>query len=289
MTIQQIKNFIIIVDTGSFTKAEDLTFLSKQALKKQIDSLEDELQFRLITRNSKGIYLTEAGETFYNASVKSMKALDSLINECRTISHKIEQLNIGNPSHPKLLLGKVFLEFARRYPGVHQNILVVTKDVSQMVLNGQLDLAEFVYRPELIPEGILYKCITDLHYSCIMLASHPLADRELITIPDLIPYELGITATKHNEMLDLLQTYPQAVIKKYSDSSFRTIENVCYNQGIFLTKSYYSDQFTPLISRTLETDLKFECGVIYRENPSRAVQNFLDLIDEIFSADDSSQ
>ena len=88
MTLQQIKSFIAVVEAGSFNKAEETTFLTKQALKKQVDTLEAELEFNLISRNSKGIQLTNAGRKFYQAVLDSLHHLEILISECRLIARR---------------------------------------------------------------------------------------------------------------------------------------------------------------------------------------------------------
>ena len=47
--------------SGSMARAAEELFLSKQAVKKQIDSLEAELGFSLFVRSSRGLALTQAG------------------------------------------------------------------------------------------------------------------------------------------------------------------------------------------------------------------------------------
>ena len=64
MNDKQLKSFITVTECGSFTKAENFFFFSAQALKKQIDSLENELGFALFLRSSKGVVLTAAGKKF---------------------------------------------------------------------------------------------------------------------------------------------------------------------------------------------------------------------------------
>ena len=54
MDDKQLYSLLKIVECGSFSKAEEVLFLSKQALKKQIDSLEDEVGFPLTIRTHCG-------------------------------------------------------------------------------------------------------------------------------------------------------------------------------------------------------------------------------------------
>lgn len=66
MNLNQLGNFITIAKVGSFSKAETTLYVSKNALKKQIDSLEAELGFPLFIRSPRGLQLTEVGILFLN-------------------------------------------------------------------------------------------------------------------------------------------------------------------------------------------------------------------------------
>ena len=48
MNEQQLKTLKKTVECGSLSKAEETLYLSKQAIKKQIDSLEEEIGFTLL-------------------------------------------------------------------------------------------------------------------------------------------------------------------------------------------------------------------------------------------------
>ena len=52
MTISQIKYFLEAVDCGSFQKASEKLYISRQALSKQIRAVETELGFALLDRKA---------------------------------------------------------------------------------------------------------------------------------------------------------------------------------------------------------------------------------------------
>ncbi|KOC91928.1 LysR family transcriptional regulator [Winslowiella iniecta] len=64
--LKQIQTFIAVVDCGSFTRAAERLFISKAMASIHVKSLEDLLNIPLLIRNTRGITLTEAGETLYN-------------------------------------------------------------------------------------------------------------------------------------------------------------------------------------------------------------------------------
>ena len=84
MNYRQINIFFILASEGSFSKAESKAFLTKQALKKQLDVLEDELGFRLFTRSNQGLDLTPKGQIFHKGMLDIQTELDDLISKCRS-------------------------------------------------------------------------------------------------------------------------------------------------------------------------------------------------------------
>ena len=88
MNSAQIDSFLQIADVGSFSKAEDLLHITKTALKRQIDRLEDELGFHLFIRNASGLILTDAGAEFY----KRMKAI---VADCRTLVADCQRIDLS--------------------------------------------------------------------------------------------------------------------------------------------------------------------------------------------------
>src|ERR1700761_3444265 len=65
LDIKLIEAFAVIVRTGSLTKAEALTGISKSTLSRHLQRLEEDLGVELIERSSRRVVPTEAGKAFY--------------------------------------------------------------------------------------------------------------------------------------------------------------------------------------------------------------------------------
>jgi LysR family transcriptional regulator, transcriptional activator of the cysJI operon len=66
MHIETLKTFCDLIETGSFSKAAALNFVSQSAVSQQVKSLEQRFETRLIERGQrKGVTPTEAGKIFY--------------------------------------------------------------------------------------------------------------------------------------------------------------------------------------------------------------------------------
>lgn len=70
----RVKTFILVAESGSFSKAAKISLLSPVSVKKQMDSLESQVGVQLLERGNRGVSLTPAGKTFYDG-VKRMEFL----------------------------------------------------------------------------------------------------------------------------------------------------------------------------------------------------------------------
>ena len=60
-----LDTFIAVSDCGSFTKAAERLYISPTAVMKQMNTLENHLNLKLIDRTSSGVRLTAAGALIY--------------------------------------------------------------------------------------------------------------------------------------------------------------------------------------------------------------------------------
>ena len=93
---EYLKTFICAAECGSFAKAAEALFLSPNAIKKRINSLEESLGFPLFERPLKGIKLTPAGKAFYEDSKKLVQSYNNAAEKAKTISeNKSDSVRIG--------------------------------------------------------------------------------------------------------------------------------------------------------------------------------------------------
>ncbi len=67
---QQLRYFVCVAECGSINRAAEHLFVSQQALRASINSLEQKIGFPLFVRSSKGMQLTEAGWTVLSDTEK---------------------------------------------------------------------------------------------------------------------------------------------------------------------------------------------------------------------------
>lgn len=99
MKLASLRNFIVITNCGSFTKASQQLLISQPTLSRQIRELEQELGVSLYERSKDGLQLSEAGETLMEEAVWIVERCDRLSGlfqpetESRKKTHEV--LRIG--------------------------------------------------------------------------------------------------------------------------------------------------------------------------------------------------
>jgi DNA-binding transcriptional LysR family regulator len=122
--LRQIKYFQSVVKNNSFSEAAEECHISQSAISQQIQALERDLGFSLLSRKNRKFELTPAGEHFYQKSLILVADYERICRESFRLAHHDESaLRIG------VLRGYVGTElhlaieqFNTKYPDVSINI-----------------------------------------------------------------------------------------------------------------------------------------------------------------------
>lgn len=88
----KLKTFIAVVDSGSFSKAAKKLYISNVSVMNQINSLERELNLKLLERTSTGVVPTRIGTSIYKKSLLMIEESDSFLSEFRENTNSIIKL-----------------------------------------------------------------------------------------------------------------------------------------------------------------------------------------------------
>ena len=139
--LNSIKNFQLIVEKNSFSKAARNNYSSSSSLSKQLNWLEDQLRIQLLYRSTRHLSLTEEGKQFYNQSKIIVNQLDNLIKETQESSNKLTgNLTISAPrTFGQIVLVKYMPIFMQDYPDI--NVKIKLSNEYQDLINEQIDVA----------------------------------------------------------------------------------------------------------------------------------------------------
>lgn len=96
MLFKQIKYFLTIAETGSFTEAAAQCYISQSAVSQQINALEAELGVALFERTPRRVLLTDAGRYLYENGKKIIRSSEKLKQGVMAAAYKSsEQLCVA--------------------------------------------------------------------------------------------------------------------------------------------------------------------------------------------------
>ncbi len=138
-SIRQLRYFVEIAESGSFTAAAEHLYIAQSALSRQIKELEQQLGTPLFERTARQPRLTPAGQTFLERARKLLADLDSAERLTQQIGQGLRGSLRLNHSSTVPLTGRL-LERLSSYLGANPNI---TLEIAQQGSEAQLqDIAE---------------------------------------------------------------------------------------------------------------------------------------------------
>ena len=125
MRLSQIRDFVAVVDAGSFSAAARLLNVSQPGLTKSIGSLEAELAVSLLQRTSRGVSLTNSGRAFYARARAAHSEIDKAQQELKQLAGgHTGKVAIGfGPLAAALVLPRAVQSFRHQYPTVELRLL----------------------------------------------------------------------------------------------------------------------------------------------------------------------
>jgi len=78
MEINELKAFIVVAETLSFSRAADQLYITQPAVSKRIASLEEKLSTKLFDRIGRNVNLTEAGEHLFARATRILQDIENL-------------------------------------------------------------------------------------------------------------------------------------------------------------------------------------------------------------------
>jgi DNA-binding transcriptional LysR family regulator len=152
LDITPLRTFVVVADTGSFTRAAGIVNLTQSAVSVQIRKVEEQIGRRLFERNSRQLELTAEGEIL----LPYARRIVALHDEARRrLGHSELKgvVRLGAPEYfsPQTLASLLAL-FKGRYPSVHLEIeMGIGPDIAALFDKGVLDVA--IVNREISDEG----------------------------------------------------------------------------------------------------------------------------------------
>ncbi|WP_262689643.1 LysR family transcriptional regulator [Kordiimonas aestuarii] len=183
MDLYLLRYFLAVVETGSFTRAADRTFVTQPTLSAGIKKLEAQVGQPLFERSNRRVFLTDAGTRF-------LPRAKAILHECNLAMQALEE----TATAPVLRLGvlttlsnRAVGELLARYKKAEPKVTVEVYDGTEQELTNRLDdrsldYALSVYRGEGEDKALP---LFDEKYVFILPPEHRLSGKRSVGAADL--------------------------------------------------------------------------------------------------------
>ena len=118
--MNELRSFIIVAQTGSFTKAAARLGVSTSALSHSMRKLEEQLKIKLFNRTTRSVATTEAGEQLFKQLYPLFESIEDNVNALSTFRDTLNgTLRINGADHSFMYgIWDKLLVFMEKYPEV---------------------------------------------------------------------------------------------------------------------------------------------------------------------------
>ena len=204
MLFKQIKYFMAIAGTGSFSEAAAQCFISQSAVSQQITALERELDVVLLERTPRGVILTEAGRYFYENAGVLLKQAEKLKTGIQKAASKYRDRFVVSFTTGCLQeeLCSALARFKARHPEITVQVYETGFDAAREALErGQADLAVTAHA---LPKGCQFAAFKISARPCYakLAAFHSPSQLELVRAEDLQELPCIIVGSANERMAE---------------------------------------------------------------------------------------
>lgn len=194
MQLRQLQHLVALAEQGSFGRAAQAVHLSQPALSRSIDTLEDNLQARLVDRAYGTVRFTQAGELV-------LARARELLADAQQIQRDVLQLEglaagslaVGLGPFAASTLGRMALSLmTQRHPQLLMRMEVAdTVTLGERLHRRQLDLFIADTRDLKKQPGLKLARLPDLPVSFFVQPKHPLRRLKQVTLGKAMAYPLA--------------------------------------------------------------------------------------------------
>lgn len=192
-----MKYAVEVAKAGSLSKASETLLIAQPNISRSIKELESDLGITIFERSAKGMFLTHDGEVFMNYAksiISQIEAVEKFYKESTPDKLRFS-ISVPRASY----ISEAFAQFSKRINSSSCEIFyneTNSRRAIENILSNDYGLGIIRYaanhdesfKTMLEEKGLNYELVTQFTYQLIMSKSHPLAERESISLNDLKDY-----------------------------------------------------------------------------------------------------
>jgi DNA-binding transcriptional LysR family regulator len=242
MHLTQLRHFIALADSGSFTRAAGAAHVTQPALSRSIQMLEEDLGLRLVDRLGKRCQVSTAGQAVLARARRIVAEADELKRTGEQLRGALAgQLGIGLGGGPGAVLTTALLKhFAVHHPAIR---LTISRAPTTLLLDSlrerKIDMVVVDARAVPPAPDLAIDILPEMAAGFFCRKGHPLARRKSIG-PDVLGEFPVASAPLSDEISRLIverfgpRWHPNEFVTLWCDTVESTLETAQHTDAIFI-------------------------------------------------------
>ena len=289
-----LDTFIVVVKTGSFTKASEELFISSTSIMKQMNKLENDLHLKLFQRTPQGVELMLQGKYIYKKATELIYLSHNIIHEARELSQeKTIKIKIGTSElFSSKILSDLWNDIQINHPEFDLEFVSFEDSVQ-----GQLHTFSQLGNKYTLLLGTYLSSFMSTKYNTMMLTMLPICigvpvhnklyHHEILKISDLYNQKIMMLKRGLSQYLDNarneLEKHKDITIIDTDEYDINTFHQCIKRNMIMITSPNWKDVHPMIKTIPVDWDCQLSYGIIYSLHPSDETLQFINILVENFN------
>ena len=288
METTNLRAFIKVAETGSFSLAASQLFLTQPAISKRIKQLESQLDSKLLDRHGKQIQLTQTGQALLPRARQILLDIENTKQQISDIEgNPMGSFSMATSHHIGLHhLPPILRAFTTLYPEVNLDLnFMDSEQACKLIESNELDLA-VVTLPFESSDKLTITPVWNDQLIIICAADHPLVNINSPSLTDLLQYPAVLPShgTFTREAIERALQYVRGELIINLETNYLETIKMMVSVGLgwsILPQSMLDDGLYHLKIAAFQSSRKL--GIVLNKNrsQSKAVTAMLELIEEV--------
>ena len=238
VTLRQLRAFVALAQTHSFTEAAGSLHVTQSALSGLIKELEQILGVQVVHRSTRKVQLSDAGREFFPLAVKVLQDLDGALEAVADL--KALKRGVVRIAAPQLMscsvLPEVIAAFKLQCPDIQVRLFdCLVESVLTKVSSGEVDLGIGPERES--SADIAASTLFELPFVVVFPEGHPLGGQKQVRWADALQHPLIALQGEFTQRLrgDLHESLRDLALNPVHEVSFMTTAFSMVSAGLGVT------------------------------------------------------
>jgi DNA-binding transcriptional LysR family regulator len=238
VTLRQLRAFVALAQTGSFTDAAASLYVTQSALSGLIKELEGALGVQLVNRSTRRVALAEVGREFYPLALRLLQDLDGALETIADL--KALKRGLVRVAAPQLMscsvMPEVIAGFRQQYPDIE--IRLHDCMVDQVLAKVHSAEVDFGVGPEREPlADIDAVTLFEIPFVVVFGADHPLARFKRVAWAEALRHPVIALQGEYTHRLrvDLHDSLQDEALRPSNEVGFMTTAFAMVSAGLGVT------------------------------------------------------